>query len=74
VVSVTDPHGSNLCFFRQEPLLFYQVAPQLYSRGFSEYILIYTEVNLHSGNFFSVYSCVLYMVFVVALSELLQAN
>jgi hypothetical protein len=30
VVSVTDPYGRIL---GQEPLLFYQVAPQLYSRG-----------------------------------------
>jgi hypothetical protein len=33
VVNVTDPYGSILGFSRQEPLLFYQVAPQLYSRG-----------------------------------------
>jgi hypothetical protein len=32
-VSVTDPYGRILEFSRQEPLLFYQVAPQLYSRG-----------------------------------------
>jgi hypothetical protein len=30
VVSVTDPYSR---FSRQEQLLFYQVAPQLYSRG-----------------------------------------
>jgi hypothetical protein len=33
LVSVTDPYGRTLDFSRQEPLLFYQVAPQLYSRG-----------------------------------------
>jgi hypothetical protein len=33
VVSVTDPSGRISRFSRQEPLLFYQVAPQLYSRG-----------------------------------------
>jgi hypothetical protein len=33
VVSVTDPNGRISRFSRQEPLLFYQVAPQLYSRG-----------------------------------------
>jgi hypothetical protein len=33
VVSVTVPYGRILGFSRQEPLLFYQVAPQLYSRG-----------------------------------------
>jgi hypothetical protein len=33
VVSVTDPYGRILGFSRQELLLFYQVAPQLYSRG-----------------------------------------
>jgi hypothetical protein len=33
VVSVTDPSGRISQFSRQEPLLFYQVAPQLYSRG-----------------------------------------
>jgi hypothetical protein len=33
VVSVTDPYGRIQRFYRQEPLLFYQVAPQLYSRG-----------------------------------------
>jgi hypothetical protein len=33
VVSVTDPYGRILGFSRQEPLLFYQVAPQLYSQG-----------------------------------------
>jgi hypothetical protein len=33
VVSVTDPYGRILEFSGQEPLLFYQVAPQLYSRG-----------------------------------------
>jgi hypothetical protein len=32
VVSVTDPYG-HILGSRQEPLLFYQVAPQLYSRG-----------------------------------------
>jgi hypothetical protein len=32
VVSVTDPYGRTFGF-RQEPLLFYQVAPQLYWRG-----------------------------------------
>jgi hypothetical protein len=33
VVRVTDPYGRILGFLRQEPLLFYQVAPQLYSLG-----------------------------------------
>jgi hypothetical protein len=33
VVSVTDPYGRIPGFSRQEPLLFYQEAPQLYSRG-----------------------------------------
>jgi hypothetical protein len=33
VVSVTDPLLPYSRFSRQEPLLFYQVAPQLYSRG-----------------------------------------
>jgi hypothetical protein len=33
VVSVTDPYGRILGFLDREPLLFYQVAPQLYSRG-----------------------------------------
>jgi hypothetical protein len=33
MVSVTDPYGSILDFSRQGLLLFYQVAPQLYSRG-----------------------------------------
>jgi hypothetical protein len=33
VVSVTDPYCRILGFSRQEPLLFCQVAPQLYSRG-----------------------------------------
>jgi hypothetical protein len=32
VVSVTDPYVRILGFSRQELLLFYQVAPQLYSR------------------------------------------
>jgi hypothetical protein len=32
VVSVMDPYSR---FSRQEPLLFYQVAPQLYSRGWT---------------------------------------
>jgi hypothetical protein len=34
VVSVTDPYGRNLGFFyrRPEPLIFFHVAPQLYSR------------------------------------------
>jgi hypothetical protein len=36
VVSVTDPYGHIFRFSRQEPLLFYQVAPQLYSRGWLE--------------------------------------
>jgi hypothetical protein len=31
VVRVTDPSGRISRFSRQEPLLFYQVAPQLYS-------------------------------------------
>jgi hypothetical protein len=33
VVIVTDSYGRIIRFSRQEPLLFYQVAPQLYSRG-----------------------------------------
>jgi hypothetical protein len=32
-VSVTDSYGRILGFSRQDPLLFYQVAPQLHSRG-----------------------------------------
>jgi hypothetical protein len=32
VISVTVPYGRILGFL-EEPLLFYQVAPQLYSRG-----------------------------------------
>jgi hypothetical protein len=33
VVRVKDPYGRILGFFREEPLLFFQVAPQLYPRG-----------------------------------------
>jgi hypothetical protein len=33
VVSATQPYGRNLSFSRSEPLLFIQVAPQLYSRS-----------------------------------------
>jgi hypothetical protein len=33
MVSVTDPYGRILGFLDRSPLLFYQVAPQLYSRG-----------------------------------------
>jgi hypothetical protein len=33
MVSVTDAYGRILDFLDREPLLFYQVAPQLYSRG-----------------------------------------
>jgi hypothetical protein len=33
VVSVTDPYGHILGFSGPEPILFFQVAPQLYSRG-----------------------------------------
>jgi hypothetical protein len=33
VVSVTDLYGHNLGFLARSSYLFYQVAPQLYSRG-----------------------------------------
>jgi hypothetical protein len=33
VVSVTDPYGHNLCFLDWRRYFFFQVAPQLYSRG-----------------------------------------
>jgi hypothetical protein len=33
VVSVTDPYGRNLGFLDRSPYFFFQVAPQLYSRG-----------------------------------------
>jgi hypothetical protein len=33
VVSVTDPYGSILGFLDQSRYFFFQVAPQLYSRG-----------------------------------------
>jgi hypothetical protein len=33
VVSVTDPHGSNLGFQNRSGYFFCQAAPQLYSRG-----------------------------------------
>jgi hypothetical protein len=33
VVSVTDPYGSNLSFLDRSSYFFFQVAPQLYSRG-----------------------------------------
>jgi hypothetical protein len=33
VVSVTDPHGRNLEFLYRSRYFFFQVAPQLYSRG-----------------------------------------
>jgi hypothetical protein len=33
VVRVTAPYGRILGFLRQEPLLLYEVAPQLHSRG-----------------------------------------
>jgi hypothetical protein len=33
VVSVTDPYGRILCFLVKSLYVFYQVAPQLYSRG-----------------------------------------
>jgi hypothetical protein len=33
VVSETDPYGRILGFPRLEPLLFFQLAPQLYSLG-----------------------------------------
>jgi hypothetical protein len=33
VVSATDPYGRNLGFFYRSRYYFYQVAPQLYSRG-----------------------------------------
>jgi hypothetical protein len=38
LVSVTDPYG-RIQFSRQEPLLFYQVAPQLYSRGWVDPVI-----------------------------------
>jgi hypothetical protein len=33
VVSPTDPHGRILCFLDRNRYSFFQVAPQLYSRG-----------------------------------------
>jgi hypothetical protein len=33
VVSATDLYGRILGFLKMEPLLFFQVVPQLYSRG-----------------------------------------
>jgi hypothetical protein len=33
VVSTTDPYGHILCFLDQSRYSFFQVAPQLYSRG-----------------------------------------
>jgi hypothetical protein len=33
VVSVTDPYGSNFGFLDLSRYFFFQVAPQLYSRG-----------------------------------------
>jgi hypothetical protein len=33
VVSVTDPYGCNLGFLDRSCYFFFQVAPQLYSRG-----------------------------------------
>jgi hypothetical protein len=33
VVSVTDPYGRNLNFLDRSSYFFFQVAPQLYSRG-----------------------------------------
>jgi hypothetical protein len=33
VVSVTDPYGRNIGFLDQSRYFFFQVAPQLYSRG-----------------------------------------
>jgi hypothetical protein len=33
VVSATDPHGRNLGFLDRSRYYFFQVAPQLYSRG-----------------------------------------
>jgi hypothetical protein len=33
VVSVTDPYGRNLGFLDRSRYFFFQVAPQLYSRG-----------------------------------------
>jgi hypothetical protein len=38
MVSVTDPYDRILGFSRQQPLLFYQVAPQLYSRDWVDYV------------------------------------
>jgi hypothetical protein len=36
VVSVTDPYGRNLDFLGQSRYYFFQVAPQLYSRGWAD--------------------------------------
>jgi hypothetical protein len=33
VVNATDPHGRNLGFLDRSRYYFFQVAPQLYSRG-----------------------------------------
>jgi hypothetical protein len=33
VVSAADPYGRNLCFLDRSRYYFFQVAPQLYSRG-----------------------------------------
>jgi hypothetical protein len=33
VVSVTDPYGRIICFLDRSRYFFFQVAPQLYSRG-----------------------------------------
>jgi hypothetical protein len=54
VVSVTDPSGRISRFSRQEPLLFYQVAPQLQQRkyDFTFHVchLCATTVNVHSSS------------------------
>jgi hypothetical protein len=53
VVSVTDPYGRILGFSRQDPLLFYQIAPQLYSRGWVHPVpdpLLFSSITEHPQN------------------------
>jgi hypothetical protein len=49
VVSVTDPSGRIFRFSRQEPLLFYQVAPQFVLTG---------KITLNGNAVFTVCVCV----------------
>jgi CBS-domain-containing membrane protein len=39
VISITDPYGRILGFLGQSRYIFFQVAPQLYSRGSVDHIL-----------------------------------